>query len=43
MTQFLVPDRGRRGRRCVAWASVAFGDRKQNNFLKAVCHQCPGG
>lgn len=33
MTQFLVSDSGRG---CVTRASVAFGDSKQNNFLKAV-------
>lgn len=35
MTQFLLPDGG-----ChVALGSVAFGERKQNNFLKAVPSQ----
>lgn len=38
MTQFLVPD----GSRHVALGSVAFGERQQNNFLKAVPSQVSG-
>lgn len=38
MTQFLVPDGG-----ChVTVGSVAFAERKQNNFLKAVPSQVSG-